>query len=79
MSQAETAPGFAVCVENLYGSTVTQLFISFCAKAPCQELPCHHTQSDFKCQEYCVRCCSHFINLLVLHRVGSFIGIWVNT
>lgn len=27
VSQAETAPGFAVCVENLYGSVVTQLFV----------------------------------------------------
>lgn len=72
VSQAKTTPSFAVCVdENLYGSIVTQLSISSHAKAPCQELPCLHAQSDFKCQEYCVRCCSHFIDLLVLHRVGS--------
>lgn len=61
------SPGFAVCVENLYGSIVTQLFVSSHAKAPCQELPCHHGQSDSKCQEYCVGCCSHFIHLSVLH------------
>lgn len=72
MSQAKTTPSFAVCVdENLYGSIVTQLFISSHAKAPCQELPYLHAQSDFKCQEYCVRCCSRFIDLLVLHHVQS--------
>lgn len=39
VSQAETAPGFAVCLENLYGLTVTQLFISSRARPHVRNCP----------------------------------------
>lgn len=80
VSQAETAPGFAVCVGK-------SLWLSSDPALP--KLPCKGPMSGIALSLHsewfqvsgavCVRCWSLLINLLALPGVRSSVGIWVNT
>lgn len=65
MSQAEAAPGFAVCVEDLCGSIVTQLFIS----SHVRNCPVTTPRVISSVRNIVTGVAPIFINLLVLHCI----------